>query len=439
MPRTKFSNWSITTLASMACVLGACSKPAPQPESAGGPPPSPVEQPTPTAAPTATPASTPEAKAEAPRAAAAATTADRGWILEQAMAVASAIPTKIHDRERAQCQEWVALAYLDAGDPIAAARCAESIEGWRRGECEGLIGVQYALKGDRELALKYARLAMERAIGEQDWRRERIQIEAAKIHAILGNAIMARDLSAGASQAETGKVDGAVIPVLTPEQFEAQAKVLDEVIKGGTFDGMRNALDAYLPLLRRMTSNREQALAAAATIDAALPAMPMDLQIIYGTRLASALHALGETGRAKERLDLAAKQVAETVFLPEDLTSMQVEVAKARAGLGDADGARAALDAALASYEVRKKDIVDVFRARSPRALAEGYLAIGDQAKAESCWLETLAPGTINPNSRPRAEDLSATLVAMARSGATITPALRERIAACRKSLGEPW
>lgn len=437
MSRTTFPNRSIATLASMACVLGACGKPATQTESPDGPKPSSAAETTPSPAAAATPPSAPRAKADAPSAAPGTT--DRSWILEQAMAVASAIPTKIHDRERAQCQEWVALAYLDGGDPIAAARCAESIEGWRRGECEGLIGVQYALKGDRELALKYARLATERAKDEQDWRRERIHIEAAKIHAILGNAIMARDLSAGASQAETGKVDGAVIPVLTPEQFEAQAKVLDEVIKGGTFDGMRNALDAYLPLLRRMTANREQALAAAATIDAALPAMPMDLQIIYGTRLASALHALGETGRAKERLDLAAKQVAETVFLPEDLTPMQVEVAKARAGLGDADGARAALDAALASYESRKKEIVDVFRARSPRALAEGYMAIGDQAKAETCWLEALAAGTINPNSRPRAEDLSATLVAMARSGATITPALRERIAICRKSLGEPW
>jgi len=437
MSRTTFFNCSIATLALMACVLGACGKPATPTESPDGPKPSSAAETTPSPAAAATPPSAPEATADAPSAAPG--TADRSWILEQAMAVASAIPTKIHDRERAQCQEWVALAYLDAGDPIAAARCAESIEGWRRGECEGLIGVQYALKGDRELALKYARLATERATGEQDWRRERILIEAAKTHAILGNAATARDLSAGASQAEAGKVDGAVIPVLTPEQFEAQAKVLDEVIKGGTFDGMRNALDAYLPLLRRMTANREQALAAAATIDAALPAMPMDLQIIYGTRLASALHALGETGRAKERLDLAAKQVAETVFLPEDLAPMQVEVAKARAGLGDADGARAALDAALASYESRKKEIVDVFRARSPRALAEGYMAIGDQAKAETCWLEALAAGTINPNSRPRAEDLSATLVAMARSGAAITPALRERIATCRKSLGEPW
>ena len=437
MSRTTFFNCSITALAFMASVFGACGKPATQTETPDGPKPSSVAPSTPSPAAAATPPSAPEAKAEAPSAAPGST--DRSWILDQAMAVASAIPIKIHDRERAQCQEWVALAYLDGGDPIAAARCAESIEGWRRGECEGLIGVQYALKGDRELALKYARLAMERAIGEQDWRRERIQIEAAKTHAILGNAATARDLSAGASQAETGKVDGAVIPVLTPEQFEAQAKVLDEVIKGGTFDGMRNALDAYLPLLRRMTANREQALAAAATIDAALPAMPMDLQIIYGTRLASALQALGEKDRAKERLDLAAKQVAETVFLPEDLTPMQVEVAKARVGLGDMDGARAALDAALTSYESRKKEIVDVFRARSPRALAEGYMAIGDQAKAETCWLEALAAGTINPNSRPRAEDLSATLVAMARSGATITPALRERIAMCRKSLGEPW
>jgi hypothetical protein len=426
-------NWPLAALASVALALTACDKPTPQADSTSSSTPTAAAQPAP-AVPAVPPAAAPTAPSTP-----SAPAADRAWILDQAMAVASAIPTTIHDRERAQCQEWVALAYLDAGDPIAAARCAEAINGWRRGECEGLIGVHYALKGDRDLALKYARLATDRATGEQDWRRERIHIEAAKVHAILGNAVAARDLSAGASEAEVGKVDGAVVAVLTPEQFEAQAKVLDEVLKGGTFDGMRNALDGYIPLLRRMTTNREQALKAAATIDAALPAMPMDLQITYGTRLASALHALGETTRAKERLDLAATQVADTVFLPEDLTPMQVDVAKARAGLGDVEGARAALDAALTSYEARKKDIVDVFRARSPRALAEGYALIGDQAKAESCWLEALAAGTINPNSRPRAEDLSATLVAMARSGASLTPALRERITLCRKSLGEPW
>ena len=120
MPRTTFSNRSIIALASMACVLGACGKPATQPESTGGASTSANAQSNPS--PTPTPAPISDAKAEAPRAAPGTT--DRSWILEQAMAVASAIPTKIHDRERAQCQEWVALAYLDAGDPIAAARCA---------------------------------------------------------------------------------------------------------------------------------------------------------------------------------------------------------------------------------------------------------------------------------------------------------------------------
>jgi hypothetical protein len=131
--------------------------------------------------------------------------------------------------------------------------------------------------------------------------------------------------------------------------------------------------------------------------------------------------------------------VAATTFLPEDLTPMQVEVAKARAELGDAAGARAALDAALASYEARKKEIVDVFRARSPRALAEGFALLGDHATSEACYIEALAAGSINPNSRPRAEDLTATLVSMARSRTAATPALRAKIQACRKGLGDPW
>jgi hypothetical protein len=45
----------------------------------------------------------------------------------------------------------------------------------------------------------------------------------------------------------------------------------------------------------------------------------------------------------------------------------------------------------------------------------------------------------INPNGRPRAEDLTATCVAMAVAGVVPDPLTAQKIDAVRNQLGEPW
>jgi hypothetical protein len=71
--------------------------------------------------------------------------------------------------------------------------------------------------------------------------------------------------------------------------------------------------------------------------------------------------------------------------------------------------------------------------------VAETFAALGDTAKARAVYLRALEDGSGNPNARPRAEDLTATLVSMAKSGIAADEAINAKLAATRAGLVAPW
>jgi len=77
--------------------------------------------------------------------------------------------------------------------------------------------------------------------------------------------------------------------------------------------------------------------------------------------------------------------------------------------------------------------------ARSLRALGVAWAAAGDAAMARESFRDALDAGLVNPNGRPRAEDLVATCLAMATSGTTPDPFTAQKIEEVRTQLGEPW
>ena len=126
-------------------------------------------------------------------------------------------------------------------------------------------------------------------------------------------------------------------------------------------------------------------------------------------------------------------------FLVEDRLPLVTELVTAQHRGGDVEGARTELGRALALYDSESAHIVNIYRARCLRSLAEGFHLVGDDAQALTLYARAVEAGQLNPNSRPRADDLVATCCSMAHTGAEPDEALMQRLRDIRAKLGNPW
>ena len=363
----------------------------------------------------------------------------RDDLLDLAFQISTSIPIEPFASDRARMQALVAQACIKNGSLIQAIQYASKIEGWRQGELFALIGQQYASANETQLARDFAARAMEVAANEIDWRRERIVIETAKLYLQLGDSTKASALVEGATQAELGKLEAARTAIVLQSQLDNQADMFDKAIATKNFDLARGGIDGYLVWLDRVSQDEIRTTRALKAIDDALLGLPLDLQVKYGIDLADHLHKNLKRDLAILKLDKATEIFSATTFLPEDVAPLGAMIARARIRMGDEQSARLLLQRFYKEYSTRREGIVNLRRATSLRALAEGFCELGDRDDAIACYTWALEEGTINPNARPRAEDLVATCISMAEYGISLTPDLKNRIDTIRSSLTYPW
>ena len=363
----------------------------------------------------------------------------RDDLLDLAFQISTSIPIEPFASDRARMQALVAQACIKNGSLIQAIQYASKIEGWRQGELFALIGQQYASANETQPARDFAARAMEVATNEKDWRRERIVIETAKIYLQLGDSTKASALVEGATQAELGKIEAARTAIMLESQLDLQADMFDKALATKNFDLARGGIDGYLAWLDRVSQDQTRTTRALKAIDDALPGLPFDLQVKYEIDLADHLHKNLKLDLAKLKLDKATEIFSATTFLPEDVAPLGAMIARARIRMGDEQSARVLLQRFYKEHSTRREGIVNLRRATSLRALAEGFCELGDRDDAIACYTWALEEGTINPNARPRAEDLGATCISMAEYGIALTPELKNRIDIIRSSLTYPW
>ena len=106
---------------------------------------------------------------------------------------------------------------------------------------------------------------------------------------------------------------------------------------------------------------------------------------------------------------------------------------------GEEQRGRVEAKVALARFDAERKTIIDVLRPEVLIPLAEAYHAMGDDPSALAAYGKALDEAVINPNSRPRAENLAAICLSMARNAVEPTDELRKRLSSVAEKLGDPW
>jgi hypothetical protein len=164
-----------------------------------------------------------------------------------------------------------------------------------------------------------------------------------------------------------------------------------------------------------------------------------DLRIANLLRLAANCEQAGDRAAATAFIAKAEATFGVGKWLAEDAAVQLALIAQAKARSGDAEGCAANLAAALARYDAGRNDIMDIDRGRPLRAIAEAYATAGDAATAQAVFARAVEEGAVNPNARPRAEDLVATMLSMVAAQIEPEAALAARMTAIREGLVAPW
>lgn len=365
----------------------------------------------------------------------------RAKLLADALAVAEMLPTDYHARERAKLQEAVGAAMVEAGLLDEARRVVPRIAGWRGASLLAKIALVDARQGRNEQARALADrvVAASKGSGVTDWQREALSVAAARIHAQLGDDARANELERGVGEAEQGKVAATRAAAFPDTTFDAQMALAEGWIKTLNFDLSRNAVDiaiGYYPACFEDSARRAR---VEALVEAANKHLALDLRVDGWLRLAEIAREKSDRAAASAFIAKAEAVRASAQWAPEDETSLLSRIAAAKARLGDAEGARRDLESAMAIFDGGKDRIIDIFRAGPLRAVAESQVVLGDLAAARAVYMRALEEGSLNPNARPRAGDLVASMLSMVATGVLPDEAAAARIAAIREGLVDPW
>ncbi len=360
-------------------------------------------------------------------------------LLDLSFEAATAIPVEPHIKDRSRAQEAVAAASLELGQPELAQAQLDRIENWRRGAGYADLAAYWALQGRPDEARQFLLRAAEIAERVEDWRRDTVRVRIAQAYVSLGLAAEADEFEADVAPSEAGKVAGVKASLADDASFDGHVRAIDALVALGNFDITRNALESYTALYRRFYADAERRSFVEQRIRACWSNLAGFIRIELLMKLAAT--ALDHADQAKAlELTNEAQELFDSAQWPlENRIELMGRLAGLRYRAGDRDKARADADRALALFEAEGSQIVDIYRARALRPLAEAYQSMGDTAAALAVYRRAVEEGVANPNNRPRALDLSATCCSMAVHGVEPDAVLWARLRRIREELGPPW
>ncbi|MEQ8819978.1 MAG: hypothetical protein RLY93_07010 [Sumerlaeia bacterium] len=356
-----------------------------------------------------------------------------------AFEVASAIPHEPHIKTRSRMQEQVVETALALDQPTSAVAFVRQIDNWRRAHGNAMLAYYWADAGNKEMAQEFLKAAQDELNSAEDWRRDRVRVKIAQTYLLLGQDPQAKLYSTNLVESERGKVEGIAARTASEEDFLSQASELDMMLAMDDQDINKNALDSYGELFGRHYDNEELRAEVVRKVKASSEKLPVFMRLEMLADLAKQALAHDDRETALILVDEAQSFLTDFEWAPRYHVEYWGLVIGLRAKAGDVDTARTLADETLAYYGEKGPGIVNIYRAQALRSLAEAYAAIGDEEKALEVYKLAVEEGFENPNSRPRAEDLSQTLTSMARVSVEPDAVLWTRVRQIAEGLGAPW
>ncbi len=363
----------------------------------------------------------------------------QGQLLDMAMDVATAIPVQPHIKDRSKAQEAVIEACLELDQPKRALAYIEKIENWRRNLCYANLAYYCARHGCPDDAKAYLDIAGQYPKEKQEWRINRIKTQIAKTRTVLGQNKQARQIRKDLADSPEDEKAQAQGQIGGDKSFEDQLKALDALVKVGGFDPLQVAVRAYAQLFNRYYDDTAKRDRIEEKLKIAWKQLPVAIRMEVIIELAEFALNHRDAEKALKLVDEGQAFIDGSEWPLEYHVAFMGQLIELRFRAGDMEQAKADAAEALALFNKKRKGIVDIYRAAALRPLAQAYHVIGDTNAALDVYKQVVEEGMGNPNSRPRAEDLSATCSSMALYNVEPDESLWARIKEIRDGLSDPW
>ncbi len=367
-----------------------------------------------------------------------------GWLLSTASEAAALMPLKPHVKTRSRLQVAVVESALAVGRGEFASAQVPGIANWRRGLAQAKIAVHYAEAGNREKAEAALAEAQEIEKGitdefDQGWRRDRVRVTMARVFALLGDTKTAAAIQLQAVPGEAGRLATLSTHAIQEEHLDQQIATLGEIAENGEMEQVKYALLSVAELYGRFYDSAERRASLEALIRDKWKAMPLEPRIEVLESLAAYDVAHNNLDHARAIADEVTVIVTGNRWNMEQSVAMHGRAADLLALSDQADKAHALLSEAMTLYGKLEPKIVSIYRGQALRPIAESYVKLGAEDAAVAIYQRALTEALVNPNSRPRAEDLVATCASIVESGLTPPRSLLRSVAQVRQNLGAPW
>ncbi len=387
-------------------------------------------------------ATAPAAKTAAPTGKASAS---QKHLLELANQAFLRMPLVPHIKNRGRGQMAVVEACFELAMPDLALQIGDTIPDWRRGLAHAQFAHHCAQAGRMDEVGQHLAIAESVAKAaaadptEQAWRADRVFAMIARTHFLLGDAEKFAKFSKSIQSSDGAGIQMDAALAMPEAAFSAWLEQADKLFAGDNFDEILVTLQTCCKLYKRFFPDAEKRDQLEKRVTSGYTKLPRDARLKLLIEIAGYAADGGDGMRALELVRQIDVLIAGVKWHPEDEVFVHAQAAAVVHRAGDSARGRTLLEHAESLYGQRHASILDIYRASAMRAIAEAAAAMGNRDRALELYRGAVEAGLDNPNSRPRADDVSATCLSLAKHGLEPGSELLGKIEAIVKGLGDPW
>lgn len=370
------------------------------------------------------------------------------------------MPTVPHERTRNRELAKMVDTLIESKEYELAEQFIEKIENWRKQQKQVQLATAYFKEGIVQKAeiliqqveaiaykitsLKSAEPQLsdaERVFLEQydDFRVDRIKVALSAYYLEKGEKVKSEDWSKNVLPTEQADFIKLKAFALVGEDYEAAIIINDMLATGETFEGKCAAIDGYVALYSYYYDDEAKRTELAEKILRYTKTLPIMYRVEWLHKMAVSAHDFNDTINAERFFNEAAALISTVslghrMYFP--LKSSNIITAFT---IGKEEAAAVQAVDLRNKYNEIKTSIFNIYRADLLIACAEAFMAVGNEDASYTAYLDAIDQAGVNPNSRPRVEDLTIIVQSLIRNDVVLSEEIKTKLVSLSDSVDTPW